>query len=229
MKGGFFGTLRELRAANDLPLLRAVVKEAQGDPDLDEMAFPAYFRGNPASRAVFFGRLAAFLALLPDRAEGAPPEVLDFGCGLGLVSALFAARGERVTCVDLFPQIAREYLARRGLPARFLPSLEEAEERRFDRILLLDVLEHHPDPAAAWRRVALLLAPGGVALLSGPTENLLYRAGRRVVGFSGDYHRWTVADILRMGGEAGLGVTRERAWPLPGPFRLFTGAVLTRR
>lgn len=40
-----------------------------------------------------------------------------------------------------------------------------------------------------------LLKPDGTLLVSGPTESWWYRLGRRVVGFSGEYHVRSIHDI----------------------------------
>jgi len=63
-------------------------------------------------------------------------------------------------------------------------------------ILALDVLEHVEDLQKTLADLALLLAPGGILLVSGPTENLLYRLGRRIAGFSGHYHLRNIQDVM---------------------------------
>jgi hypothetical protein len=42
-----------------------------------------------------------------------------------------------------------------------------------------------------------MLKPGGQLLVTGPTENLAYRIGRRMVGFTGEYHHLTIYDVLK--------------------------------
>jgi hypothetical protein len=37
-----------------------------------------------------------------------------------------------------------------------------------------------------------------VFILSGPTENSLYRLGRRAARFAGDYHKTTIHDIEQL-------------------------------
>jgi SAM-dependent methyltransferase len=54
----------------------------------------------------------------------------------------------------------------------------EIEKGRFDLILAKYVLEHLPDPAAALRQIARLLAPGGVLLFSVPEMRSPSRAKR---------------------------------------------------
>jgi hypothetical protein len=66
-----------------------------------------------------------------------------------------------------------------------------------------------------------MLKPGGRLLVSLPTENALYRLGRRIAGFSGHYHHANAASIDRDIRRFGF----ERRWraqiPAPGPFCIY--------
>ena len=44
-------------------------------------------------------------------------------------------------------------------------------------------------------QLATKIKPGGVMILSGPTENALYRLGRKIAGFDGHYHTTTIHHI----------------------------------
>ena len=99
---------------------------------------------------------------------------LDVGCGTGFLTLELAARGHRVTGVDLAPAmlaLARQKAAAQGLAARF----EEADAENlpfaansFDLVISRHVLWTLPHPEAAiddWRRV---LRPGGrLAIVDG--------------------------------------------------------------
>jgi SAM-dependent methyltransferase len=65
----------------------------------------------------------------------------------------------------------------------------------FDFITALDVLEHVPDLSATVLHLGALLRPGGRLVVCGPTENVLYKVGRWLAGFSGDYHVRDIEDI----------------------------------
>ncbi|MDR1788794.1 MAG: methyltransferase domain-containing protein [Opitutaceae bacterium] len=72
---------------------------------------------------------------------------LEIGCGRGVVVASLRARGFEVRGVELAPispVAGAENFVRAGTDAFALP---EAERRGFRYLLLLDVLEHLPDPA----------------------------------------------------------------------------------
>jgi 2-polyprenyl-3-methyl-5-hydroxy-6-metoxy-1,4-benzoquinol methylase len=168
---------------------------------LDEQAVPAYTRGNALSRRLFWKRLAIVAKALPADGGGT---CLDFGCGSGVMLPLLQRRFDRVVGVDIMPDFARTFVQRMNDPRRppraaasIHGSLDDAglAAGSVDVILALDVLEH-VDNLDEWvRRLAGLLKPGGRLIVSGPTENLLYRLGRRVVGFSGHYHHRNVYDI----------------------------------
>ncbi len=103
--------------------------------------------------------------------------VLDMGCGDGLFSHLFAMGGAQVTGIDPEPQAieqAREKTRQRQypvIPPRFLLGSGEQldlPEAGFDAVIMLDVIEHLPNPVAVLRQVRRLLAPGGALLVSTP-------------------------------------------------------------
>lgn len=118
------------------------------------------------TRQLIRARLAAALALVPRGAR-----VLDLGCGL---SDLAARLPSYVGC-DRWPEILVEN-RRRHPEARFLAwdvlASEPPDEVRaagpFDVVLMLALLEHLSDPAAALRRAASLLAPSGRVVVTTP-------------------------------------------------------------
>lgn len=100
-------------------------------------------------------------------------EVLDVGCGGGLLSEALAARGARVTALDLSPEVleaARLHLYESGLKVDYreqsVESLAEQCPARFDAITCMEMLEHVPDPASIVEACARLLKPGGRLFLS---------------------------------------------------------------
>ncbi len=124
------------------------------------------------------------LALRPWLRVPAGGTVLDAGCGVGRWSRMLAGRGALVTGVDLSPTMIEEAMrrARRegvGDRCRFrvvdLASLRL--DRTFDRILVVTVLQHIVDEAAAGeaiRRLAAHLAPEGrlIVLEAAPTSEV---------------------------------------------------------
>lgn len=104
------------------------------------------------------------LPLLPDGALA----VLEVGCGRGFTGAMLQRElGCHVTGVELNEQIAND--ARSRLHEVVHGDILTAEiNGRFDAAILFDVLEHVTRGEALLRRVASLVRPGGVLLLSIP-------------------------------------------------------------
>lgn len=92
--------------------------------------------------------------------------VLDIGSGSGAIGRALKDLGvTQLNAVEIDPA-AREHV--RDVYQRIEPSVAPFKNERFDLILLLDVLEHTPDPFAVFAEVAALLAPGGSMLISVP-------------------------------------------------------------
>jgi len=109
------------------------------------------------------------------------PRLLDVGCALGHLSALAAARGWRVTGIDLSPQAVSEAASRFNLDfragrlAQFQDTLPP-----FDVAFLGDVIEHVPRPTEFLRDVARCLPPGGIVCIDTPNWGSTWRRlGRR--------------------------------------------------
>ena len=99
--------------------------------------------------------------------------VLDAGCGGGLLSEALAARGARVTGIDLAPElieVARLHLHESSLAVDYrvqsAAELARGAPAAFDAVCCMELLEHVPEPAALVRALAEALRPGGALVLS---------------------------------------------------------------
>jgi 2-polyprenyl-3-methyl-5-hydroxy-6-metoxy-1,4-benzoquinol methylase len=175
--------------------------------ELEETAIPSYTHRLAPIRYLFLRRLRVALDLLrrhlPVRAE-----VLDFGCGAGLMTIALQQHGFISWRCDVRPQVCLPEARSRS---ELWPARGDYEElSRFSGCVTLDVLEHLPDDELA--RFCQSFAPGAVLVISGPTENWLYRLGRRVAGFKGDYHQRDVFQIERYLRESGWESGEPERW-----------------
>jgi 2-polyprenyl-6-hydroxyphenyl methylase / 3-demethylubiquinone-9 3-methyltransferase len=100
-------------------------------------------------------------------------QVVDVGCGGGILSESLAARGAQVTGIDAAEKaltVARLHAANSGLEIdyRQITAEELAAEKpeSFDLVCCLELLEHVPDPASTVAACAELCRPGGDVVLS---------------------------------------------------------------
>ena len=94
--------------------------------------------------------------------------VIDIGCGGGILSESMARKGATVTGIDLSEKalkVADLHSLESGVQVRYkLVAAEEMaaqEPGQFDVVTCMEMLEHVPDPAAIVRAAATLVKPGG--------------------------------------------------------------------
>lgn len=107
-------------------------------------------------------------------------QVVDVGCGGGILAESMARRGARVTGVDLSVKplkVARLHALESGvvgLEYREIAAEALAEEHpgSFDVVTCMEMLEHVPDPASVVAACARLVRPGGSVFFSTLNRNL---------------------------------------------------------
>jgi 2-polyprenyl-6-hydroxyphenyl methylase/3-demethylubiquinone-9 3-methyltransferase len=107
------------------------------------------------------------------RASLSGKTVLDIGCGGGLMAEAMAARGAKVTGIDLSEgalKVARLHLKESGRSVDYRNISAEALAAEipghFDVITCLEMLEHVPDPGSVIRSIAIMLKLGGQVVFS---------------------------------------------------------------
>lgn len=105
-------------------------------------------------------------------------DVVDVGCGGGILAEAMAASGARVTGIDLADaslQVARLHALESGLDIDYrLASAERLAAEtaaRFDVVTCMEMLEHVPDPASVVRACSRLVKPCGWVFLSTINRN----------------------------------------------------------
>ena len=179
----------------------ALYKEIQKQQErgfFDEQALPSYTNPNFLMRYLFWQRIRVVMEHLNKKERFGTS--LDFGCGLGTMIPFLLEKSDVVMAVDLAIEhlmlVAQEQGWERVTFAKELTPLMEEYENKVDVIVALDVLEHVADLDATIRSFKKLLAAGGEIVVCGPTENFFYRIGRKLAGYSGEYHNRNVYDIL---------------------------------
>ncbi len=134
-------------------------------------------------------------------------DVLDIGCGNGLILAIALARGLRAVGVEPNPPTAQACL-RQGFEV-YVGTLETARlpEAAFDTVVLSQVLEHVRSPTATLREVFRVTKPGGRVYVYVPNYDswLRWLFGRYWHGWHLPFHLYqfnfsTLSAIAQMAG-----------------------------
>jgi 2-polyprenyl-6-hydroxyphenyl methylase/3-demethylubiquinone-9 3-methyltransferase len=112
------------------------------------------------------------------RAPLAGKEVIDIGCGGGILSESMARKGAKVTGIDLSEKalkVADLHSLESEVPVRYkLVAAEDMaaqEPGKFDVVTCMEMLEHVPDPAAIVKAAFDLAKPGGKVFFSTINRN----------------------------------------------------------
>jgi 2-polyprenyl-6-hydroxyphenyl methylase/3-demethylubiquinone-9 3-methyltransferase len=105
-------------------------------------------------------------------------DALDVGCGGGILSESMAARGARVTGIDLSEKalgVAKLHKLESGANVDYRLIAAEDQARAtpaaFDVVTCMEMIEHVPDPASTVAACAALVRPGGTVVLSTINRN----------------------------------------------------------
>jgi len=156
----------------------------------EETCLPSYVHKNILAAYVSWQRLFEAKKLAFDLAN--PTTVLDFGSGIGESRKLLPP-GVRYFYIE--EEDAAAKWIEEEYPDAVRTTLENPPEPKFEAIFALDSLEHNDNYPELIDRLTGMLADNGVLVISGPTENFMYRFGRRLAGFSGHYHQTTIHQI----------------------------------
>jgi 2-polyprenyl-6-hydroxyphenyl methylase/3-demethylubiquinone-9 3-methyltransferase len=105
-------------------------------------------------------------------------QVLDIGCGGGILTESLAASGAKAKGIDLSKkalQVAKLHSLETNMSVEYelisAEDLAENEPAQYDVITCMEMLEHVPDPASVVRACATLAKPGGWVFFSTLNRN----------------------------------------------------------
>lgn len=141
---------------------------------------------------------------LPLAAEA---DILDIGCGDGLFFETLSRYGRTVEGLESNAELLSESTTAqyRIHVGPFDPTY--APGKRFDLIVMLDVLEHLPEPASAMRQIRDLLKPGGIVLVTVPAFRCLWTTHDDM---NHHYTRFTKGTLRPLFDAAQLQILKER-------------------
>jgi SAM-dependent methyltransferase len=131
--------------------------------------------------------------------------VLEVGAGIGTITTRYA-EGHSVHATDISPECVRELQLRFDGWANVSVSQDDIREmalagRKFDSIVMVNVLEHIEDDSGLLAGLKTLLALGGNIVLYVPALNGLYGRLDHLVGHYRRYSKWRMRAVAE---EAGL-------------------------
>jgi 2-polyprenyl-6-hydroxyphenyl methylase/3-demethylubiquinone-9 3-methyltransferase len=112
------------------------------------------------------------------RAPLAGKNVIDIGCGGGILAESMARKGAKVTGIDLSEKalkVADLHSLETGVQVRYkliaAEDIAAQEAGQYDVVTCMEMLEHVPDPGAIVRAAATLVKPGGHVFFSTLNRN----------------------------------------------------------
>lgn len=148
----------------------------------------------------FTGRLAVLRACLRRRLAGRRVRILELGCGSGNVLEALGEFGETVG-MEVNPDLIAAAQAA-GLDVRpgALPNDLVVPPGWADVVLLLDVVEHVADEAAALEAARRALAPGGLLMVTVPAYQWLWSGHDVALGHRRRYTARRLAQAVERAG-----------------------------
>ncbi|MSU57615.1 MAG: class I SAM-dependent methyltransferase [Pedosphaera sp.] len=156
------------------------------------------------------------LAMLQRNGFTPPSEILDAGCGWGTNLDALERAGYRVCGLD----ISRRMLERLDRPDRTLIEADltqplPSQVQPADGLLALDVIEHLDDDRAAVTRLAQLVKPGGLVVVSVPALPELFSRFDEVQGHRRRYVPETLHAAFAGSGLNIVSICWWGAWMVP--------------
>lgn len=118
------------------------------------------------------------LKFIQNHADIAGRQVLDIGCGGGILSEAMARAGAKVTGIDMAQRalsVAKLHAMEAGVELTYENTSAEAHAEthasHYDVVTCLELIEHVPDPASLIKAAATMVKPGGRIFVSTINRN----------------------------------------------------------
>ncbi|MBN1456382.1 MAG: hypothetical protein JW912_00840, partial [Sedimentisphaerales bacterium] len=100
-------------------------------------------------------------------------------------------------CENEFFEMTGLVCQKLNIKADIYRDLMEIRDNKYDIIFALDVFEHIANIVKYIDKLKELSHNRTMIIISGPTESLFYKFGRKLAGFSGDYHITNIYEVER--------------------------------
>lgn len=186
----------------------------------NEMAIPTYLHYNPLIKWLLWERYVRIARLGKFNKN---MTVLEFGCGIGVFLPTLCRQCGEVFAIDLFPQYAKNLSKELNLTITFIENISDLQDEKLDLIIAADVMEHLEDPLSYIKILKDKLKGNGKLIVSGPTENSIYKIGRAFAGFHkfSDYHHTNIDNLKMIIKKNGFDLTKTITLPFIFPPYLF--------
>lgn len=128
---------------------------------------------NPVRLQILRDNICAHLGRDPETIEPLKGiEIIDIGCGAGLLSEPLARMGAKMTSIDASEsniEVAKIHAAQSGLEIDYrcaTPEMLADEGKQFDIVLNMEVIEHVDDPQFFMQACASVLKPAGLMFVA---------------------------------------------------------------
>jgi len=180
----------------------------------DEISATLYLHKNFLVRKTFIDRLKIAYRLASFEGKS----VLDYGCGSGIFLQSISQEINRGIGVDLDIEIAKKIITEKNIELKEIKNEKDIESfSNINIITSFDVLEHIQNLEPLLDTFKKILDPDGIIIISGPTENFLYKLARKITqfGVSGrllgeEEHISNILDIKELMVKRGLTITKNK-------------------
>lgn len=166
-----------------------------GRERLEETAFPVYFNRFPFVSYLGWSRIFTAQKLLKE-VQG--KRVLDFGSGLGVMLPYLAKNYEHVISLDSDSEVTSFVADKLKLNnVEIIKKISQCDLKiKYDAIIALDVLEHVENLKEIYDFFTTITSDNGSWIISGPTENALYKTARLIARTTGEGHVRNIYDVF---------------------------------